>query len=62
VNLSVYDMLGREVGVLVDGVQSPGIHEVTFAPEHPSSVASGKYFYRLQVGERTETRTMMYLK
>jgi len=62
VRLAVYDMIGREVAVLVNDARSPGQYEVAFAPEHSSSMASGTYFYRLQVGERTETRQMMYLK
>jgi hypothetical protein len=34
----VYDLLGREVAVLVDGYQSPGEHRVTFDAR---SLASG---------------------
>lgn len=62
VSLKVYDTLGREVAVLVNEIQAPGQYEVMFASGPSSSMASGTYFYRLQMGDQTETRTMMYLK
>jgi hypothetical protein len=46
VRLSVYDLLGREVAVLVNGRMGAGAHEVTF---DGSALPSGVYFYRLQV-------------
>ena len=62
VRLAIYNAIGQEISLLVNDVQSPGQYEVTFAPENSSSMSSGTYFCRLQVGERTETRTMFYLK
>ncbi len=44
VSLKVYDVLGREVATLVNGVRSPGTYEVRF---NGSTFASGVYFYRL---------------
>jgi len=55
----VFDMTGREVAVLVNGSIEAGEHTVTW---NASAVASGTYFYRLQMGDRTEIRKMMYLK
>ncbi len=46
VRLVVYDMLGREVSVLVDGRGEAGVHQVTF---DGSGLSSGVYFYRMQV-------------
>jgi hypothetical protein len=43
--LVVYDILGREVAVLVNGRSEPGVHEVKF---NASGLASGVYFYRLE--------------
>ena len=44
VSLKVYDVLGRLVATLVNGVRSPGSYEVQF---NGSKFASGVYFYRL---------------
>ncbi len=57
--LTVYDVLGREVAVLVDGVMPAGAHQVTF---DASSLASGMYIYRLSAGGQVITRRMMLLK
>jgi hypothetical protein len=46
VTMSVYDMVGREVSVLVNETSEAGIHEVKF---DGSNLASGVYVYRLQV-------------
>ena len=46
VRLTVYDLLGREVAVLVDGREPAGIHTVRF---DGSSLASGIYVYRLEI-------------
>ncbi len=45
VRLSVYDLLGREVAVLVDGKQEAGVHAATF---DGTGFSSGVYFYRMQ--------------
>lgn len=45
VKLTVYDILGREVKVLVDATQQAGIYEVDF---DSGSLPSGVYFYRLE--------------
>ncbi len=44
VRLEVYDMLGRNVAVLVNGIQSEGKHSVRFSAE---SLPSGVYAYRV---------------
>jgi hypothetical protein len=59
VDLRVYDMLGREVAVLVTGVQSPGSHTVQF---DASALATGVYMYRLSAGTMTATMKMLLLK
>lgn len=59
VRLAVYDMLGREVAVLVDGVKPAGRHTVTFDADH---LSSGVYLYRLEAAGQTLTRTMLLLK
>ena len=44
VTLKVFDVLGREVKVMVDGPQAAGVHSVTFSA---GNLPSGVYFYRI---------------
>jgi hypothetical protein len=59
VSLRVFDLLGRNLATLVNGVQEPGDHEVSFDASH---LASGAYFYRLQAGEYVAVKTMSVVK
>ena len=59
VSLVVYDLLGREVAVLVNGVVSPGRYTVTF---DATRLSTGVYIYRLQSGNRVITRKMTIVK
>jgi hypothetical protein len=59
VRLTVYDVLGREVAVLVDRQQSPGTYMVTW---NAAGMASGVYVYRLTTNDNTQCRTMVLLK
>ena len=59
VSLKVYDMLGREVAILVNGMQTAGSHQVTF---NAAGLSSGIYLYRLYTGQHSVTRKMMLLK
>ncbi len=59
VRLEVFDVLGRRVAVLVDGVAPPGTREVTFDAR---GLPGGTYFYRLLSGRRIETRAMLLIK
>jgi plastocyanin len=52
VRLAVYDMLGREVAVLVDGQVGAGSHTAVF---EAGSLAAGTYVYRLAAGDHVET-------
>jgi hypothetical protein len=55
----VYDVKGARVAVLFDGSVAAGEHIVTW---DASGAPSGVYFYRLTVGEVSETRKMILLK
>jgi hypothetical protein len=59
VRLSVYDMLGRQVSVLVNEKRDPGVHEVKF---DGSGLSSGVYLYRLRAGDFVQTRKLLLLK
>ena len=57
--LKVYDLLGRPVATLVDGVQQPATYQVTF---DASSLASGVYLYRLETPGHVLIRQMVLVK
>jgi hypothetical protein len=59
VRLSIYDPLGRQIAVLVNGYQNAGEHETTFSG---TDLPSGIYYYRLQTGNKTITKKMALLK
>ena len=54
--LSVYDLLGREVAVLVDERKAPGSYEVKF---DGNELSSGVYFYRIRAGDFVQTRKLL---
>jgi hypothetical protein len=59
VSLKVYDILGREVATLVDGMQQAGSHEVRF---HADNLSSEVYFCRMNAGEFTATTKLLLAK
>jgi hypothetical protein len=59
VTLKIYDVLGRNIATLIDGLQSPGQYSVVF---NASNLPSGIYLYTLQAGKFIETKKMMLLK
>ncbi|MCC6395775.1 MAG: T9SS type A sorting domain-containing protein, partial [Bacteroidetes bacterium] len=59
VKLALYDLLGREVFVMVDERADGGRYKVLF---DGSRLSSGVYFYRLQAGDFTETKGMTLLR
>jgi photosystem II stability/assembly factor-like uncharacterized protein len=56
VKLTVYDIHGREVGVLVDKELAPGSYEAIFNAEN---LPNGIYYYRIQVGNFSEGKEMI---
>ncbi len=57
--LTVHDLLGREVAVLVNQRQAPGTYEVRF---DATELASGMYLCTLRAGGFSQTRALMLLK
>jgi immune inhibitor A len=59
VKITVYDMLGKEVAVLVNEKKSAGTYEVRF---DGAGLATGMYIYRLVAGQYVETKRMLLVK
>jgi hypothetical protein len=59
VHLKVYDVLGRQVAILVDEAKPAGVYSVHWdARDFPSGV----YYYKLTIGAFTQTRKMILAK
>ncbi|MCX6170297.1 MAG: T9SS type A sorting domain-containing protein [Ignavibacteriales bacterium] len=59
VNISVYDILGREIKVLVNEVKNPGHFEIVFDARE---LASGIYFYTIKAGDFVQSKKMILMK
>ncbi|TLY31411.1 MAG: T9SS type A sorting domain-containing protein [Ignavibacteria bacterium] len=65
ISLTVYDLLGRKISTLAEGVLEPGVHRRTF---DGSSLGSGIYFYRLETVDRVrglherQTRKLLLIR
>jgi hypothetical protein len=61
VSLKLYDVLGREVATLVEGMLDAGEHTLALSA-WDYHLASGTYFYRLTAGAYSATRSMIVLQ
>jgi hypothetical protein len=59
VQVKVFDVLGREVAVLLNEYLNPGKYRINF---DAGNLTSGIYFYRLTVNDFSETRKMLLMK
>ncbi len=59
VNISVFDILGRKVATLVNGLNSAGKHRIQFDASH---LSSGIYFYLLKSGDFSVSKKMILMK
>ncbi|MBN8583607.1 MAG: T9SS type A sorting domain-containing protein [Ignavibacteria bacterium] len=57
--LKIYDVLGKEIAVLVNENLKPGIYEIDWNAEN---LPSGVYFYSLLTNEFTQTKKMVVVK
>ncbi len=64
VSLDVFNILGRKVTNLIDKEMSTGHYEVVWDATNSSGnkVASGVYLYKLQVGDKRDTKKMLFIK
>ncbi|MCX6601576.1 MAG: T9SS type A sorting domain-containing protein [bacterium] len=58
-SLKLYDVLGREVAVLMNEIQTAGRHRFTF---DASGLPSGVYLCRLEAGGMAQTRKIVLVK
>jgi hypothetical protein len=59
VSLKVFDLIGREVAIIVSEEMSAGSYSRQW---NAANMSSGIYFYRLQAGSFTETKKLILLK
>jgi hypothetical protein len=59
VHLHVYDVLGRQVATVAEGVRAAGTHRVTW---DAAGLSGGVYFSRMQVGDFTSIKKMVLMK
>ena len=64
VKIAVYDLLGRQIRTLTDGVQNAGGHSVVWNGDNNfgNQVSSGTYLYRIEAGNNVITKKMILLK
>ena len=64
VELSIYDVSGRKIRTLVDGVRGAGAHRVEWngVDESGQTVSAGVYYYKLRTAEGQWVRKMALLK
>ncbi len=59
VSIDIFDILGRKIETLVEGVKHAGNHQAIW---DASNQVSGIYFYSIKAGDRIETKKMTLLK
>ncbi|MCH7733494.1 MAG: T9SS type A sorting domain-containing protein [Candidatus Marinimicrobia bacterium] len=64
VTLTIYDILGRQITTLVQGIQEPGFKSVVWDGKNDvgEPVSAGVYLYQIRAGEYVQTRKMILLR
>jgi hypothetical protein len=64
VNITIYDMLGRQVKILVNQTQDAGYKSVVWnaTNDYGKPVSAGIYLYQIQAGKYISTKKMVLLK
>ena len=64
VNVTIYDMLGRQVKTLINKTQDAGYKAVIWnaTNDYGKPVSAGIYLYQIQAGEYISTKKMVLLK
>ncbi|MDZ7308100.1 MAG: T9SS type A sorting domain-containing protein, partial [candidate division KSB1 bacterium] len=64
VKLAIYNLLGKRVRTLVDGMEAPGFRQISWdgKSDDGTRVASGIYIYRIETAGFVQARKMTLLK
>ena len=64
VKMTVFDILGREVTILKNGMMAPGQYKIAWhgIDNFGKSVSSGSYFLVMKYGEKTKVQKLVFLK
>ena len=64
VNITIYDMMGREIKVLQSGIQTPGHSKVQWNATNNKGqpVSAGVYLYQINIDGKMDTKKMVFLK
>ena len=64
VNITIYDMMGREIKVLQSGIQTPGHSKVQWNATNNKGqpVSAGVYLYQINIDGTMDTKKMVLLK
>ena len=64
VNITIYDMKGRMVKTLIDGLQAAGYKSVQWnaTNDRNEPVSAGVYLYSIEAGDFRQTKKMVLLK
>ena len=64
VNITIYDMMGREIKVLQRGIRTPGHGKVQWnaTNDKGQQVSAGVYLYQINMGGKMDTKKMVLLK
>ena len=64
VNITIYDMMGRQVKTLINGLQTPGYKTVQWDATNDKNrtVSAGLYLYTIEAGEFRQTKKMVLMK
>ncbi len=64
INISIYDLMGKNIKTLVNSFQKPGLKSVIWDATNDKGyeVAAGLYFYKMEAGNFRRTNKMLLLK
>ncbi|MCP4705323.1 MAG: T9SS type A sorting domain-containing protein [candidate division Zixibacteria bacterium] len=64
ISISIYNLIGQKINSLVNDIKPAGNYSVNWngTDNNGNKMASGIYFYQLQIGDYTETKKMILMK